>query len=156
MLNAWVCRCPHCVSFSMDAESTTTKLQRLWRWNKTTLLRSTKNKQEEAAGVIDEDLTIVSQDNTKPQLTCIFFIFLLHFETIEKNKDNNCPKYYSKINLLSNILTMTEHFAGRPIFLLIIQDCQLSKVMNNWPRDILKKKISTFEKESSFYSSKYR
>merc|ERR1712029_889883 len=70
-----LCRCPHCVSFSMDAESTTTKLQRLWRWNKTTLLRSTKNKQEEAASVIDEDLTIVSQDNTKPQLTCIFFIF---------------------------------------------------------------------------------
>merc|ERR1711860_474980 len=72
MLNAWVSRCPHCVSFSMDAELTTTKLQRLWRWNKTTLLRSTKNKQEEV--VIDENLTIVSQDNTKPQLTCIFFI----------------------------------------------------------------------------------
>ena len=85
-------------------------------------------------------------DNRKPRqhktttYLYIFHIFLLHFETIEKNKDNNCPKYYSKINLLSNILTMTEHFAGRPISLLIIQDCQLSKVMNNWPRDILEKK----------------
>lgn len=156
MLSAWVCRCPHCGSFSTVAESTMMKHPKPWKWNKTTSLRSTRNRQEAK----DEDRK--PSWHTRPvkkytTLTCILFLNIFAFPQHKVSRIKTiCPttqKYYAKLCLARIMLICFDDFFCQLepirflsltwqwlsirqvvtlIFLSIIQNCQLTKVSNDY------------------------